>query len=103
MWRSRIADKSNPKMKKRQQCASDVKLQNCAVQLLLLCLTPLRTYFKRWVFTVFVVTENEDSDPSEESSKSKSSQEEKKCQGQNSRGEPMIQRLIQNLRYDQPI
>nr|XP_046267734.1 cytotoxic and regulatory T-cell molecule isoform X3 [Scatophagus argus] len=35
---------------------------------------------------VFIVTENEDSDPSEESNKSKSSQEEKNSQGQRRRG-----------------
>ncbi|KAM8898530.1 uncharacterized protein crtam [Spinachia spinachia] len=35
---------------------------------------------------VFIVTENEDTDPSEESSKSKSSQEERNVQGQRQRG-----------------
>ncbi|XP_054481608.1 cytotoxic and regulatory T-cell molecule isoform X3 [Anoplopoma fimbria] len=35
---------------------------------------------------VFIVTENEDTDPSEESSKSKSSQEERNAQGQRRRG-----------------
>lgn len=41
--------------------------------------------------TVFIVTENEDTVPSEESSKSKSSQEEKNVQGQKQRGEQIIQ------------
>lgn len=36
--------------------------------------------------TVFIVTENEDSNPSEESNKSKSSQEESATQGQKRRG-----------------
>lgn len=36
--------------------------------------------------TVFVVTENEDSNPSEESSKSKSTQEDKNLQGQRQKG-----------------
>lgn len=36
--------------------------------------------------TVFIVTENEDSNPSEESSKSKSSHEEKTSQAQRRRG-----------------
>lgn len=41
--------------------------------------------------TVFIVTENEDSVPSEESNKSKSSHEEKNAQGQRWRGMWMIQ------------
>lgn len=58
----------------------------------------MKTYFKNRIFTVFVVTENEDSDPSEESSRSKSSHEDKKgTNGKNSRGENMTQHFPKNL------
>lgn len=41
--------------------------------------------FKKYMI-VFIVTENEESDPSEESNKSKSSHDEKNSQGQRRRG-----------------
>ncbi|GLD47266.1 cytotoxic and regulatory T-cell molecule isoform X1 [Lates japonicus] len=61
---------------------------------------------------VFIVTENEDSDPSEESSKSKSSQEEKNVQGQRRRGSKLeykgetkssTQRVISSMVLDKDV